>query len=208
MMLRLLFKQTRVANDPTLIFDMRGAIKTAIKYGGENPGRAAAIAGVIGATGLFNYYERLKKQEMEEMLAKAERLYQSEIKQLDIAEEIARQASLHFHPEVRARAAGLFVKIRDHHRDHNVAVPMSDLLPDTLDSLARRAQLASELHMEGLDVEKTICKTHNPLFQLGDTTKAIEYASPQSPLESHMEVMQVCGRLWNSALSCLSHFLN
>ncbi len=176
---------------------MRGAIKTAIKYGGENPGRAAAMAGVLAAAGLFNYYERLKKREMREMLAKVKNLHQCEI------EQIARQASLHLNPEVRARAAGFFKRIIHLHRDHNAAVPVSNLLSDTLDFLAERAQLASKLYMEGLEVEGAICKINNPLFKLGDTTKAIEYASPQSSQESHIRVMQVCGRLWNSALSYL-----
>ena len=61
MMLRLLFQQTKVANDPNLLHEMREAIKTAFKYGGENPGRAGMIGGILAATGIFNYVERQRK---------------------------------------------------------------------------------------------------------------------------------------------------
>ena len=101
---------------------------------------------------------------------------------------------------VRAQAYELLGKIRDHYRDHNITAPVSGMLPDTLDPLSRHAQHAHDLHMQGLQVDMTICQS-NPLFKSGDTSKVIEYVPPGSPLDSHIDVMQVCGRLWNSAMS-------
>lgn len=42
-LLKVLIRQRKAANDASLIFDMQGAIKAALKYGCEHPGRVAAM---------------------------------------------------------------------------------------------------------------------------------------------------------------------
>lgn len=61
MMLRLLFQQTRVASNPNLLHEVRQTVKTAFKFGGENPGRAGVVGEILAATGISNYIKRRRK---------------------------------------------------------------------------------------------------------------------------------------------------
>lgn len=185
----LLFRGTPAMSDPWLLKDISDAIKTLLKYPQDKPGKSTAIAALGGGFAMFAYFERkreLLRQEGRERENKARergnQFEKNERQDLSAAEDLAREDADHPDPYVRLGAKDVFSKIVDHRTAHNVHPPVSDILPESLESLAKRAQKASEIHTDGLKLKMSMVSKSD------ETGRVVDYGrSANSPLEHHLD---------------------
>ena len=176
----LLFRGTQALNDPWLVKEIADTIKTVLKYPQDKPGKSTAIAAIGGGAALFVYFERRREVARQEAREMRKRLEGDEIRELSTAEDLVREACLHPDPDVRMEARGVLTKIIEHRRDHNILPPISDLLPEGLESLARRVQKSSEIHTDALQLRLSM------ISKPGETAKVVDYGkSIKSPFEDH-----------------------
>ena len=198
----LLFRGTQALNDPWLMKEIADTIKTLLKYPQDKPGKSTAIAALGGGFALFAYFERkaemlekkteMLRQEQLERDKEACKLWQEdERRDLLTAEDLVKEIGSHPDPDIRMQAADVMAKVIDHRRDHNILPLVSDLLPEGLESLSRRAQKASEIRTNALEVWRSM------INKSLDTTKVVDYGkSVNSPFEDHFN--------WGDwALSCI-----
>ena len=179
----LLFRGTQALNDPWLMKEIADTIKTLLKYPQDKPGKSTAITAIGGGSALFLYFERKREMARQEAREARKRLEGDELRELSTAEDLVREACLHPDPNVQMEARGVLTKIMDHRRDHNTLPPVSDLLPEGLESLARRAQKAHEIHTDALQ----LLQLRLPMISKpGETAKVVDYGkSVNSPFEDH-----------------------
>lgn len=178
----LLFRGTQAMNDPWLVKDISDAIKTVIKYPQDKPGKSTAIAAIGGGFALFAYFERKRELLRQEARETGKQLQEDERRDLTAAENLAEKAASYPDPNVQLASREVFSKIIDHRTAHNIHLPVYHILPDGLESLARRAQEASEIHTDGLKLRMSM------ISKPGETAKVVDYSkSANSPFEDHLD---------------------
>jgi hypothetical protein len=109
-------------------------------------------------------------------------LQEDERQELSTAEDLLREACLHPDSDIRMEAKDILMNIIEHRRDHNIFPPISDILPEGLESLARRAQRASEIHTDALQLRLSM------ISKPGEAAKVVDYGqSPKLPLKDHFD---------------------